>query len=184
MTVTIRIQKQLQRQLNYNNNPNHCKHCSKIIEYSKRFNKFCNKSCSARWSNKFVVKRHGPPPVLAGNCKKCGTSIHNKYRYCRGCSPKKTPPSLFERLTIARVVYCESGVITSNHYSRIRHHSKNILKDIPRVCAKCGYSKHVELCHKKPISSFPVDTLISVVNSRDNLCLLCPNCHWELDHGL
>jgi hypothetical protein len=23
-----------------------------------------------------------------------------------------------------------------------------------------------------------------VVNSLENLIALCPNCHWELDHGL
>lgn len=50
------------------------------------------------------------------------------------------------------------------------------------VCAKCGYDKHVEVCHVKPISSFDKSTPLGVVNSKENLLLLCPNCHWEHDN--
>ena len=50
-------------------------------------------------------------------------------------------------------------------------------------CEKCGYDKHFEICHKKAISSFPDDALISVVNDLNNLVSLCPNCHWELDNA-
>jgi predicted HNH restriction endonuclease len=54
----------------------------------------------------------------------------------------------------------------------------------PYRCAQCGYDKHIEVSHKRPLASFPGDTPISVVNSLDNLVGLCPNCHWEFDHGL
>lgn len=50
-------------------------------------------------------------------------------------------------------------------------------------CSKCPYDKHVEVAHIKPIKDFPLDTPISVVNAWDNLIILCPNCHWEHDHG-
>ena len=50
------------------------------------------------------------------------------------------------------------------------------------ACACCGYDKHVELAHIKPVSSFDVNTLISVVNSEENVIQLCPNCHWEFDN--
>jgi hypothetical protein len=45
------------------------------------------------------------------------------------------------------------------------------------VCPVCGR----EIGKR---TSFPLDTPISVVNSLDNLVGLCPNCHWEFDHGL
>ena len=45
-------------------------------------------------------------------------------------------------------------------------------------------SKHVELCHIKPIASFKDSALLSEVNSKNNIVQLCPNCHWELDHGI
>jgi predicted HNH restriction endonuclease len=39
------------------------------------------------------------------------------------------------------------------------------------------------VCHIKPISSFEETVYLSVINSQDNLVLLCPNCHWEFDNG-
>ncbi|MBI2976429.1 MAG: HNH endonuclease, partial [Chloroflexi bacterium] len=54
----------------------------------------------------------------------------------------------------------------------------------PQSCFRCGYSLHLEVCHIRPIQDFSEDTPMSVVNSLDNLVALCPNCHWELDHGL
>jgi hypothetical protein len=52
------------------------------------------------------------------------------------------------------------------------------------VCKNCGYDRHVEICHIRPINSFPEDTPVAVVNDLSNLVALCPNCHWEFDHGL
>jgi hypothetical protein len=49
-------------------------------------------------------------------------------------------------------------------------------------CERCGYTKHIECCHIKPISSFSIDTMISEINKPENLIILCPNCHWEFDH--
>ena len=51
-------------------------------------------------------------------------------------------------------------------------------------CIHCGYDKHIEVCHRRSLASFPGETPISVVNSLANLAGLCPNCHWEFDHGL
>lgn len=54
---------------------------------------------------------------------------------------------------------------------------------IPK-CAICGYDKHVEVAHIKPVSDFNDDTKISEINSLDNLIGLCPNHHWEYDNGI
>ncbi|MEP7292863.1 MAG: HNH endonuclease [Chloroflexota bacterium] len=56
--------------------------------------------------------------------------------------------------------------------------------NLPRVCVNCGYDRHAEICHVKPISSFPNDAPVAVINDLANLVALCPNCHWELDHGV
>ena len=40
----------------------------------------------------------------------------------------------------------------------------------------------IEVCHIKPIRQFSEDTLLSVINDKTNLLLLCPNCHWEYDN--
>ena len=54
------------------------------------------------------------------------------------------------------------------------------MKDQP--CERCGYDKHTEIAHIRPISDFPVDTPLKVVHDRKNLMNLCPNCHWEFDN--
>lgn len=54
----------------------------------------------------------------------------------------------------------------------------------PLKCAICGYDLYVEIAHIKAVSDFPGDTLISEINSEDNLIALCPNHHWEYDHGI
>jgi len=41
-----------QKQKEYYKNPNYCKHCNKILKYSKKEGKFCNHSCSASCTNK------------------------------------------------------------------------------------------------------------------------------------
>ena len=61
--------------------------------------------------------------------------------------------------------------------ARIQH--KDLLK---QPCAYCGYTRHVELCHIKAVSSFSEESLVSEVNSVDNVIQLCRNCHWEFDH--
>lgn len=55
---------------------------------------------------------------------------------------------------------------------------------LPCKCAICGYSNHVEIAHIKAVSEFSDDTLISEIDSPDNLIGLCPNHHWEFDNGL
>lgn len=70
----------------------------------------------------------------------------------------------------------------SSAYALVRSRARAAYPTGP--CEHCGYTKHTEICHIKPISSFSVDTLISVVNNNSNLIRLCPNCHWELDNTM
>ena len=51
-------------------------------------------------------------------------------------------------------------------------------------CAICGYSNHVEVAHIKAVSDFDDNATIKEINSVDNLIGLCPNHHWEYDHGI
>lgn len=54
----------------------------------------------------------------------------------------------------------------------------------PYCCAKCDYSNHVEVAHIKAVSDFDDSVTIAEINSIDNLIALCPNHHWEYDHGI
>lgn len=53
-----------------------------------------------------------------------------------------------------------------------------------KVCAICGYDKHVEIAHIKAVSDFDDSATIAEINSIDNLIALCPNHHWEYDNGI
>lgn len=56
--------------------------------------------------------------------------------------------------------------------------------DKQQSCIVCGYDKHFEVAHIKAVSSFSGDSLISEINDVNNLVALCPNHHWEYDHGI
>lgn len=73
-----------------------------------------------------------------------------------------------------------------SYRSAIRKRAEKVFSDSgkPLKCAICGYDNHVEIAHIRPVSDFPGDTLISEINSKDNLIALCPNHHWEYDHGI
>jgi len=67
----------------------------------------------------------------------------------------------------------------------IRTNNRTVNKELLNLpCARCGYDKHVELCHIKPLAAFTEDALVTEINHRDNVIQLCRNCHWEMDHAL
>jgi hypothetical protein len=93
--------------------------------------------------------------------------------------------SYIDDLTLQDLMYFKGT--PNNRYSKIRNRAKAYFSIIPenlRKCQICNYDKHVQMCHKKSIGSFTLDTLVSVINDPNNLIMLCPNCHWELDHDL
>lgn len=69
-------------------------------------------------------------------------------------------------------------------HSIIRGFAKSWNKNFTRKCLICGYDKHTELCHIKPVSLFDADAKLGDINDPKNLIPLCPNCHWEFDNNL
>lgn len=66
----------------YNLNPTKCKNCGKIIDYDKRHNHFCSKSCAATYNN--LNK-----PAAIKKCVRCGAEYESRSgnrRYCDKCS--------------------------------------------------------------------------------------------------
>lgn len=66
----------------------------------------------------------------------------------------------------------------------IRSHAATVAGRRPKVCVRCGYNKHAEVCHIQAVSAFAPGTLVREINAPDNLVMLCPNCHWEFDHEM
>ena len=156
-----------------------CKHCQK--ETKKK--KFCSRSCSASHTNKTHPRRK-----IKRKCKK-GDSIVRNYRssLCQKhwdeyLSNKKeklmqTPVGEYRQ----RVK--EKGYHASSIHVNIRRFARSWLKHLTKLpCKKCGYDKHVELCHIKPVASFDDSATIGEINDEKNVIQLCPKCHLEFDN--
>lgn len=137
--------------------------------------KFCSKSCAAIFTNKHYPKKKKQQKY----CKHCGVPVYGFKRVCDDCNPsyvdwsRRTMGEL--RKTTKYHGYVQVRVLARQVYLRSNR---------PRICQNCGYNKYVEICHIHAIGTFPDDTPIAVVSGIENLVALCPNCHWEFDHGL
>lgn len=159
-----------------------CLNCQASIEKRRTgtkdgkpiYRKFCDRKCAAIYNNKVYKKRS-----LEGSCKVCGVSCPSAAAHCQKCKPDR-----YDYLTVTikevkgRAKYQKSAIIRAHARKTIRQ------AGLPRRCNVCGYDKHVEVSHIRPISSFDLDTLISVVNHVSNLEYLCPNHHWEHENSL
>lgn len=138
--------------------------------------------CAAVHNNK-LRKRAGSVKT----CKKCGTEYvfkNNKpsVSFCSKCKPQR---QLLKTLKDVANSLSARGKHPSWKWAYVRIQARSIHRAILKLaCYRCNYAKHVELAHIKPISSFPLSTPLSEVNDRSNVVQLCPNCHWELDHGI
>ena len=145
---------------------NQCVNCK-----SKTKNpRFCSRSCSATFTNKQVPKRK----KVYSTCIECGCQVDRRRKYCDDC--------LNPDMTLAELVVHDHH--RSSAFAKVRGRARNTqyFKEA-KCCEKCGYDKHVECCHIRPISDFPETAMISEINSEENLMALCPNCHWEYDHA-
>jgi len=155
-----------------------CLSCSRATSNAK----FCSRSCAAKLNNSLHPKR-----VTKKLCIVCGLRVKSwRHSRCEAHwaeykeSKYRDRPlkDYYSKLSV-------SGKHPSWRNSHIRAFARSWNKSLTKMpCAACGYSKHVEICHKVPLSSFPIDTPLSVVNSSDNVVQLCRNCHWEFDNDL
>jgi hypothetical protein len=153
----------------------YCKYCNEQIvqspksSFSKtKIKKFCNSSCFASYNNK-LRKQKNP----CTKCLDCETQIPIKNwfrrKYCNNC--------LVSKRAINRT-------ILQMTHAKIRSHARRSTMDREQKCVNCGYDKFVETCHIKAVGDFEKNTTLAIVNDQSNLILLCPNCHWEFDHGI
>lgn len=148
------------------NKLNNCPVCGKFTS-----TKYCSLSCA----NKDHPKRK-----RTTTCVDCGVLITRQRTRCLSCYDK-TRMILGNKTKGEIAKNKENG---ANKYSQINGHARTLFRARDSKCSLCNYSKHVEVCHIRPVRSFSDETLISEINSPENIILLCPNCHWEFDHGL
>lgn len=130
---------------------------------------YCKDCCNKHKSKNKTYKK---------NLCECGNDKEIKSKMCKKCRSIKQKK--YKTLGELREIFIEKyGPAYAYNIVRGRARKDNKIKE----CQRCGYDKHVEVCHIKPISSFSDDTLIDSVNNKDNILILCPNCHWEFDHN-
>lgn len=115
-------------------------------------------------------------------CNRCNEFCGSGRKFCCSCREevKKEKKEVALNKTLKEASY-KKGHIT-NKYALIRDHCRRQYENTLTCCQKCGYKKHVEFCHIKPIKDFSETATIREINDRKNVIALCPNCHWEFDH--
>jgi|SRR5438067_407506 len=137
--------------------------------------RFCSRTCAAKRNNVLAPKRRPE-----GRCFVCGTPVPKRTRFC---PLHRLNRPLDSSQPIGAIA--DGSEHPACRYARLRQHARRLYRAAtPYRCVRCGYDKHIEVCHKRAITSFPSETPIAVVNDLANLVGLCPNCHWEFDHGL
>lgn len=160
-----------------------CSNCG--IEFSKLYseiikteNHFCSHSCSASYNNTNKIK-HGKYKSKK-KCKNCGVEHSRNSEFC---SPKCKTEDFMKN---TKIKDCLTKGELQQKYSGIRGIARNYAAKLPNKhsCQFCGYDKHIEIAHIKPLSEFNIEQFLIEANNKNNLLALCPNCHWELDNGL
>lgn len=173
-----------------------CLNCSKefeksLSEINRTKNNFCSRSCAASFNNKGKQKN----PKKLRVCKKCNSEYFYKRKsntltFCDKCFQENKNSNISEQLKLLTIGQYRNKISLKDKHpswisANIRRFNRSWNKELTKIpCQKCGYDKHVELCHIKPISDFDDKAILSDVNSPDNILVLCPRCHWEFDNSL
>lgn len=139
-----------------------------------------NVCCSRACSNRFFPRRKKE----LRKCTRCKEKFPG-HGTCPSCKDKiLANKERFQQTTLFELTeaYETNGIHKSWRYSELRGDARRKTNFV--ACAVCGYTIHVEVCHIKAISSFPLTATVAEVNELVNLVGLCPNHHYEFDHGL
>lgn len=157
-----------------------CKNCSKLTNNKH----FCSRSCSATYNNKIYRKR-GPK-----SCKNLGMTPKKLCPVCMKHTIKKMNIVCSDcRTSIMSISNRTKGDLEKQYGKRrasakIYERSRKSVRELYDRCKNCGYDKHFDICHIKPVRDFSEKSNINEINSQDNLIALCKNCHWEFDNGI
>ena len=169
--------------------PNICLYCGSIIYVAKhqkvnrvKKKKFCNNSCAASYNNRRRIKKKNDKKGFCILCNRVirykrneQTGKYHTRKFCTTCLNNKRISS-----------YTKEELRTRNKSYRqwITRNARTIytLSSKSLICAICGYSLHVDICHIVGVAKFADEVKISEINALDNLIALCPNHHREFDN--
>lgn len=150
---------------------NNCLHCGTQTANAK----YCSRSCANRVNGHLFPGRQR----IARSCKHCGRALATRRTTCDQCNPSFVDWQMVPLHQLkAKVLQQYAAQIRGLARMLYRRSSR------PNACAVCGYDTYHEVCHIKPINGFLPTDSVADVNRLRNLVALCPNHHWEFDHGL
>jgi len=168
-----------------------CIQCSKIVikkigDIKRSENQFCSRSCAATYNNFKFPKRKLSKKCSNDNCSCLVRNYKSTLCQTHWDEYKLTQKENLMQSTIgdyrARIMNSSKNYNMGSLHAGIRGLAGSWFKHLKKIpCHNCGYSKHVELCHIKPVASFPDNATVGEINHPNNIIQLCPNCHWEFD---
>jgi len=161
----------------YNSAPRKCDNCKNILNYNQRHNKFCSKSCAAQVNNKKAPKRikgkvypndRSYNSFIIKKAETCMFCIEKHYKKSKYCTMKCRNDFLYmER-------FLEWYYNTGDFSGSALLIKGYITMMVGYKCSECGISTY----NDKPLTlHLEHKDGNAINNSKDNLCLLCPNCH-------
>lgn len=137
-------QKFQERLKEYSKNPTTCKCCQKPIEYNLRKNKFCNHSCSAKYTNKDRTKKgfSNKNKTKLTNCNLCNKEIiinlnaSIKTAFCKVCVPKS--PQIKRQKTTHSIICENCHRVFNNSRNKHKNCSLECRREKQRIGARKG----------------------------------------------
>jgi len=155
------IQQRLQRQLLYEQNPKKCQRCEKPFPYGTDKRKiYCSHSCAA-------VNNNANGKYIKKPCTFCG--VMTKHTFCsKKCQSTHNKQQIISRWLNGDVVSeSEDMPVLIRQY---------MLEEANNQCSRCGWAEKNQSTGKIPLTIDHVDGN-SRNHAKDNLKVLCPNCH-------
>lgn len=148
-----------------------CKQCGTLNTYMPNGDKrkFCNHSCSAKYSNAHRKPRVGPKKICL-NCQVECTNA-NAAKYCsEACSGAHRSSEAVRKWLAGE----EDGSLRNGGLRPVLR--KYLIRESNYSCVQCSWG---EINSATGVSPLEVDHIDGDAfnNAPDNLRILCPNCH-------
>lgn len=143
-----------------------CEFCNKIMTKKYGSGRFCSKTCSKKFSNSKIKKERQADRF----CKNCNKKLNSRQlNYCSKQCEKE-----FKNKT--RIEDWSNGKLNLN-MSQLPEYIRNFLLEESKFkCIKCGYSGFNPFTGKTILHIHHKDGN-HTNNIKENLEVLCPNCH-------